>query len=239
VRRESWCNALDERFEDLGRWTVIERYQRDGAEFDRAVAFIDATFAVALTLLVTTLDIKTDPESWSSVSNFYDAGGAQLVAFGVSFVIIAGYWLAHFQLFATFVAVDMRVIVANLVLLAAIVILPFTTEYAGDPAISHLPLPIAVVSINVAAVSTAFTIVYVMARRRGLLRSSPGTRDFTVNVLAMLVPGIVFLVSVPIAYAASPEIAQLSWLALVPLNAVLGRMSTPFADPAGPAESTH
>jgi len=39
---------------------VPERYQRDDAEFDRAIAFIDATFAVALTLLVTTLDIKSE-----------------------------------------------------------------------------------------------------------------------------------------------------------------------------------
>jgi uncharacterized membrane protein len=33
------------------------RYSRDESEFDRAVAFIDAAFALALTLLVTSLDI--------------------------------------------------------------------------------------------------------------------------------------------------------------------------------------
>jgi uncharacterized membrane protein len=214
--------------------SVAGRYRRDDSEFDRAIAFIDATFAVALTLLVTTLDIRTDQKSWSSLGAFYDAGGSQLVAFGVSFVIIAGYWLAHFRLFAAFRAVDMRVIVANLVLLAAIVILPFTTEYAGDPSITDLPLPIAIVSINVAAVSIVFTTVYVLARRHGLLRASPDSRQFTLNLLAMLVPGIVFLVSVPIAYAVSPDAAKLSWLALVPINAVLGRMSSPYeVDDAG------
>jgi uncharacterized membrane protein len=204
---------------------VLERYKREDSEFDRAIAFIDATFAVALTLLVTTLDIKTDRKSWSSLDNFYDAGGSQLVAFGISFLIIAGYWLAHFRLFATFVAVDVRLIMGNLVLLAAIVVLPFTTEYAGDPAISNLPLPIAVVSVNVFAVSAAFTAVYVMARRRHLLRADPGRHEFTVNVLSLLAPGLVFLASVPIAYAASPEAAQFSWLALIPINAVLGRAS--------------
>jgi uncharacterized membrane protein len=214
--------------------SIVGRYRRDDSEFDRAVAFIDATFAVALTLLATTLDIKTDQKSWSSLGAFYDAGGSQLVAFGVSFLIIAGYWLAHFRLFAAFRAVDIRVIVANLVLLAAIVILPFTTEYAGDPNITDLPLPIAIVSCNVAAVSITFTVVYVLARRRGLLRTPPDSRAFTLNVLAMLVPGIVFLVSVPIAYAVSPDAAKLSWLALIPINAVLGRLSSPFeaADPA-------
>ncbi len=204
---------------------MIERYRREDSEFDRAIAFIDATFAVALTLLVTTLDIKTDQRSWSSLENFYDAGGSQLVAFAVSFLVIAGYWLAHFRLFATFVAVDVRLITANLVLLAAIVVLPFTTEYAGDPAISDLPLPIAVVSVNVFAVSAAFTLVYVMARRRQLLKAEPGSREYLVNVLTLLAPGFVFLASVPIAYAASPDAARLAWLALIPINAVLGRAS--------------
>ena len=43
--------------------SVVGRYRRDDSEFDRAIAFIDATFAVALTLLVTTLDIRTDRKS--------------------------------------------------------------------------------------------------------------------------------------------------------------------------------
>ena len=33
------------------------RYSRDQSEFDRAIGFVDATFALALTLLVTTLDV--------------------------------------------------------------------------------------------------------------------------------------------------------------------------------------
>jgi hypothetical protein len=34
------------------------RYSRDQSEFDRAIAFFDATYAVALTLLATSLDIN-------------------------------------------------------------------------------------------------------------------------------------------------------------------------------------
>lgn len=33
------------------------RYSREQAEFDRAIGFMDATFALALTLLVTTLEV--------------------------------------------------------------------------------------------------------------------------------------------------------------------------------------
>jgi uncharacterized membrane protein len=202
---------------------VPERYRRDDAEFDRAIAFIDATFAVALTLLVTTLDIKSDPQSWNSLAHFYDAMGSQLVAFAISFVVIALYWVSHYRLVASFGAIDLRLIVLNLFLLAAIVILPFTTESAGDPAVDHLPLPAVVLSVNLAAVSIAFTLIYVVARDRGLLRVEHSQREFRWRVALLLAPGVVFLVSVPIAYGIDPGIARLTWLSLLVINPILGR----------------
>jgi uncharacterized membrane protein len=202
---------------------VPERYQRDDAEFDRAIAFIDATFAVALTLLVTTLDIKSDPKSWNSLAHFYDAMGSQLVAFAVSFVVIAMYWVGHYRLVASFGAIDLRLIVLNLFLLAAIVILPFTTESAGDPAVDDLPLPAAVLSVNLAAVSIAFTLIYVIARRRGLLRVEHSTRESHWRAALYLAPGAVFLVSIPVAYAIDPGVARLVWLSLLLINPFLGR----------------
>ena len=59
--------------------TVPERYRRDDSEFDRAIAFIDATFAVALTLLVTTLDIKSDPTGARVLVDGKSAGVSPIV----------------------------------------------------------------------------------------------------------------------------------------------------------------
>jgi uncharacterized membrane protein len=205
---------------------VLERYRRDDSEFDRAVAFIDATFAVALTLLVTTLDLSSEPSAWDSLDHFYDAMGSQLVAFAISFLVIAAYWMAHYRLFASFGAIDLRLLVWNLFLLAMIVILPFTTEAAGDPEINDLPLPTAVLAVNIAAVSAAFTLIYVMARRRGLLRVMPSQREYTWRVLTFIAPGVVFLVSVPVAYLASPAAAALVWLSLAVINPLLGMAIT-------------
>lgn len=44
------------------------RYLRDASEFDRAVAFVDATFALALTLLIATLDTDDPKASLASLS---------------------------------------------------------------------------------------------------------------------------------------------------------------------------
>jgi uncharacterized membrane protein len=201
---------------------IPERYRRDDAEFDRAIAFIDATFAVALTLLVTTLDIKSDPESWNSLAHFYDAMGSQLVAFAISFVVIALYWVAHYRLVASFAALDLRLIVLNLFLLAAIVVLPFTTESAGDPAVDDLPLPVAALSVNLAAVSIAFTLIYVIARGRGLLRVQHSDREYRWRIALFIAPAVVFLASIPVAYAVDPGIARLVWLVLLVVNPYLG-----------------
>jgi uncharacterized membrane protein len=201
---------------------VIERYKRDESEFDRAIAFIDAVFAFALTLLVTTLEIGSRPSEWDSLGDLYDAAGPQFLAFAISFVVIAGYWLAHYRLFRSVAAFDVRLIVVNLVMLAGIVVLPFTTEYTGDPSIDELPLPTAIFAVNLAVVSSMFALVYVMARGRGLLREEPTSRDFAWYVLGILTPAIVFLVSIPIAYLANPDVARLSWLSLAVINPILG-----------------
>jgi uncharacterized membrane protein len=211
---------------------IVERYKRDDSEFDRAVAFIDATFAVALTLLVTTLDLRPEPKAWDSLSAFYDGLGSQLVAFGISFVVISGYWLSHYRLMARFTGIDLRLIVVNLLLLATIVILPFSTESAGDPSINDLPIPTVLLALNVAAVSLAFTLLYVQARGRRLLKTDPTAREFRWTAFAYLAPALVFLASVPIALLVSVTAAQLSWLALVVVNPIVGVASSRSSQPA-------
>jgi uncharacterized membrane protein len=114
------------------------------------------------------------------------------------------------------------VIVANLALVAAIVLLPFSTRSVGDPGVEDLPLPTVVLAVNVAAASILHAAVFALAWRRGLLGSRPGAEppDY---LLAGLAPAAVFLASIPVAYAASPVVAQLCWLALIPVGWAVNR----------------
>jgi uncharacterized membrane protein len=193
------------------------RYGREEAEFDRAIGFVDATFALALTLLVTTLEVGEDPVVWTSPSALGDAVGVQFLAFLISFVVIANYWLAHHQLVASFAAIDVPVIVANLGLIGAIVLLPFSTEAVGDPGVDDLPLPTALLAVNVAAASLLHSLVFAMAVRRDLLATRPSRDEYLAALLPGLVPAAVFLLSVPIAYLVDPVAAQLLWLTLLVL----------------------
>lgn len=199
------------------------RYSRESKEFDRAVAFIDATFALALTLLVTTLDVDDAASTWRSWDSFSDALGDQLLAFAISFTVVAGYWFAHHRLLASFARIDAPTIAVNLVLVAAIVLLPFTTSSVGDPAVSDEPLPTVVLAINVAAASLLHTVVYLVACHRGLLFTRPTSRERAGQVLIGVTPAIVFLATIPIAYLASPQAAWASWLSLLVLRPLVRR----------------
>jgi uncharacterized membrane protein len=202
------------------------RYPRDGNEFNRAVAFFDATYAVALTLLVTTLDVRDKPTAFKSWSALYDAVGAQIIAFAIAFIVIASYWLSNHRKVSTFVAIDTPTIVVHLVLLAAIVLLPFTTASVGDPDVADLPLPTVLMAVSIAAVSVLDTLVWVVAGHRHLLDHTPTSGEWRQAVITGIAPAAVFVASVPIAYLVSPGAARLSWLLLLVVNPVVGTWTT-------------
>lgn len=191
------------------------RYSREQSEFDRAVGFIDATFALALTLLITSIDIPNRSKAFTSLSALDAAVGPQFVAFLIAFAVIASYWLAHHRMVASFVAIDNRTLITNLFLIAAVVLLPFSTSSVGDPGVAEFPLPTVLMAINVVVVSVLFTLVWVMAARGGLLDPKPSTEDHVRNVARGLAAAVVFLASVPIAYLAAPDVARAFWISLI------------------------
>ena len=194
------------------------RYSRDQSEFDRAIGFVDATFALALTLLVTTLDVDRPGVAFSNLGALEDAVGGQFVSFAIAFAVIANYWLEHHRLIASFAAIDYTAIVVNLFLIAAIVLLPFSPQAVGAPGVDDLPLPTVIMAVNVVAASVFHTLVYVVAVRGKLLRTAPSRDEvwwFVVNALAA---AVVFAASVPVAYLISPTAAKITWISLVPIG---------------------
>ena len=211
------------------------RYSRDQSEFDRAIGFVDATFALALTLLVTTLDVGDPAAAFTSLGALDDAVGQQFIAFAIAFAVIASYWLQHHRLIASFAAIDYTTIVVNLFLIAAIVLLPFTTQSVGDPGVEDLPLPTVLMAVDVVAASALHTLVYAVAVRRDLLSSTPSRGEVSYNVVNGLAAAAVFGVSVPIAYMISPVAAQVAWISLLPISYLLGRYTERWRRATDPA----
>lgn len=202
------------------------RYSRDQSEFDRAIGFVDATFALALTLLVTTLDVDHPRIAFSSLGALDDAVGQQLGAFAIAFAVIANYWLLHHRLIASFAAIDNTAIVVNLFLIAAIVLLPFSTNAVGDPGVEDLPLPTVIMAVNVVAASVLHTLVYLVAVRGNLLSTVPSRGEVSYFVVNALASAVVFAASVPVAYRISPTAARITWIGLIPIAWFLSRYTT-------------
>jgi uncharacterized membrane protein len=207
----------------------VVRYQRDDQEFGRAIGFFDATYALALTLLVTTLDIPEPSSAWATLPALWDAVGPQFLAFGISFAVIASYWLAHHRLVRTLAAVDQLTIIANLVLVASIVVIPFSTNAVGDPGIEDLPVPTAFLAVNIAIASGLHTLVYMLAYRRKLFLVRPTAREVQGAIVIGLSVGVIVLASLPLAYLASPIVAQLCWLLIIPIRIVARRWAADSA----------
>lgn len=194
-------------------------YRRGSVEFGRAFTFFDATFAVALTLLVTGLGRASSRSTWNNLHSLISADGGQLGAFALSFAVVAGYWLANHRFGASLAAISPRLIVGTLVLLAAVVILPFSTEALGA---FRQPLSTAVYAVNVALVTATEAVLFMLAWSEGLLEEALARRTALINLVPQVVPAAVFLASVPIAYFLSPSAARLSWASLFLLSPVAG-----------------
>jgi uncharacterized membrane protein len=197
------------------------RYSRDQGEFDRAIGFVDATYALALTLLVTTINVDHPSVAFASLGALNDAIGQQFVAFAIAFAVIAKYWLEHHRLIASFAAIDYPTIMVNLFLIAAIVLLPFTTQTVGDPGVDDLPLPTVIMAVNVVAASVLHTLVYVFAVGGNLLSTAPSRGEASYFVVNALAAAVVFAASVPVAYLISPTAAKITWIGLLPIGWLL------------------
>jgi hypothetical protein len=109
-----------------------ERYGRDTLEFSRVANLSDGLFAIALTLLALTLDASAVSLD-RFVGVLVDQPG-ELIAFVLSFAVVANFWLIHHRFLANLGSLEPGLILLNLTLLGAVALVPFPTSLLGrDP----------------------------------------------------------------------------------------------------------
>jgi uncharacterized membrane protein len=101
-------------------------------EVDRLLAFSDAVVAIAATLLVLPLvDVAVDIDSQPPGPVLADHAG-DLLAFGLSFVVIYQFWLVHHAIYEPVVRYTPLLAWLNGLWLLSIVFLPFPTQLIGS-----------------------------------------------------------------------------------------------------------
>lgn len=184
-------------------------------EFGRVLAFSDGVFAIAITLLVLSIDIPTVPEASNTLplpEELWDVRW-QVVAYFISFAVVGLFWVHHHRMLANLRGFDGTLMALNLVVLCFIALLPVPTELLGE--YGNEAWGVWPYAVCMACVSLAMGAIFRYAHRNDLLREPPTTpAALRAQQLRTLVPAAVFLLSAPVAFI-SPILATGMWALLL------------------------
>ena len=108
---------------------IVQSRGEGELEFGRVVAFSDGVIAIAITLLVLTLDVPNVPNG--DLAEALGDQWRQYLAFVLSFALIGRFWIVHHRAF-TLERFDGTLMVLNLIFLALIVVMPFATDLVAE-----------------------------------------------------------------------------------------------------------
>jgi uncharacterized membrane protein len=183
-------------------------------EFSRVVAFSDGVFAIAITLLVLALEI---PSGLDDLGQQLRDRGDAFFAYGLSFAVIGSLWIDHHRFFGGLTRFDGRLMVLNLLYLAFVALVPFSSSLLGSYA-SQTPA-VVVYAINMVAISLSFSLQVGYARNKGMLEE--GTEWAGGPSAESVVIPAVFAISIPVALVI-PQQTPYVWLAIPILMRVIG-----------------
>jgi uncharacterized membrane protein len=108
---------------------ALRRYGRDTPEFARVANLSDAVFAIAMTLLVLTLDAPNVASERLAAELV--ARGPQMIAVVLSFVLVANVWWAHHKFVGLVAWFEPVTIGINLGILGLVALVPYPTSLIG------------------------------------------------------------------------------------------------------------
>jgi TMEM175 potassium channel family protein len=189
----------------------------------RIGAFSDGVMAVAITLLVLNIEVphlgpgqQLDDALWDLLPS--------LGAFVLAFALVGRFWVIHHNLFEKLTDFDSWLMTLNLVFLALIVLIPFSSELYDTYTDQGLAAAVLGANLGLAAAAHWAMTRHVMSS--DLVHADRRAETDTTTGLGIT---LTFLVSVPAAFL-SVHIAEALWIATVvvfryPLRR-LGRRTT-------------
>jgi uncharacterized membrane protein len=200
-----------------------DRYLRliaEGSALERTIAFSDAVFAIAMTILVLELHVpEVEP---AGLPGALLALVPQYLTFALSFVVVGVVWLSHHRKFSVIIRYDQTLLRLNLLLLLLVASLALPTAVLGQ----YGDLPFAAALYAAAIAVTGFTLsgLWVYAWRRGFVDDRLDAGAVRYALTQSLTVPTVFLLSIPLAYVLGPTAAELSWILAVPASVLVPRL---------------
>ena len=187
----------------------------------RLLFLSDGVMAIALTLLVLqlqlpSLDQVADPDSAADLAAQLGKGSAQLVSYGISFYVIAQFWLAHRQVFRLVSDQEGGLEWWNFAFLFTITVMPFTSGLLGD--FPGNPLAVDIFALNVLIASLAIQAMTLTGRRKRMLASDAAARA---GLIDAVVPAVM-AVSIGLSWW-STSAAKFSWILIAVAPGTINR----------------
>lgn len=98
-------------------------------EKGRLEAFSDGVFAIIITIMVLDLKIPSNGD-WTAIMN--DAWMSTFLAYLVSFIITASFWVSHHLIISNLKKVDSGLLWINVLTLLPMSLVPITTAWFGE-----------------------------------------------------------------------------------------------------------
>jgi uncharacterized membrane protein len=119
---------------------------------DRLTAFTDGVVAILITILV----LELRPPAGDQFGDILHEKG-KLLAYVLSFVFVAIYWVNHHHLFQVVHRIDGRTLWANILLLFCLSLTPVATAWLGDSGVKTGP--VAAYALVLVACAVAYTLL--------------------------------------------------------------------------------
>lgn len=194
---------------------------------ERLLAFGDAVFAIAITLLALDIDVPDGLPEGRLDDALRDVL-PDVGAFLLSFSVIGLLWLAHHRMFALVGRIDRTLLYLYFALLAVVAALPFPTRLVSEYGDTTVATVVYGGVIGLASLLTT-GMAFRLLRRPGLRKPDVSTARVRRTALEGAVVAGVFATSVPVALV-SPAGAKYWWLLIVVLRFALNRTTDPDED---------
>ena len=176
----------------------LRERMEDQISKNRLETMVDGIFAIAMTILVLGID-PPKPE----ISTAHAVLPGQIFAlfpeifiFIIAFLILAGFWLDHHRQFHFVRTIDSRLLWINIFLLISVVLIPFSTDVAGNS--PDVQVAVLLFHINILIVGLIFSFhLNIISRSRYLLDSTADSHALRILFhQSLLIPGIAFLAAI-------------------------------------------
>jgi uncharacterized membrane protein len=201
----------------------------------RLLFFSDAVFAIVLTLLVLELrppHVRTAAELGPALVEIR----GHFVSFAMSFALVSVFWLAHMSSLRRMVRFDWATATVNLVFLATVCLMPFSSSLLGEGEPGFTALAFSFYSWNMIAASVAnLMLIVVVTRGQGFLVGGADRRERTYRIIRAASPGVAFAIGLIGLQTGAPWASYASLL--IPVQLWLAPRLT-RAKPAKPSPSS-